>query len=73
MSFLEEFQSSIVNVEVVLNEKCGNYAKVTFASHPDAQAAMKRYSNQPWYDIGVNVILKPWKENASKHASCKYF
>ena len=74
MSFLEEFQPSIVNVEVVLNEKCGNYAKVTFATHPDARAAMKHYSNQPWYDIGVNnVTLKPWKDNASpkKHISCK--
>jgi len=67
-----------VNVEVVLNEKHGNYAKVTFVSHSEAQAAIKQYSNQPWYDVGVNVTLKPRKDKenlaslSKKHASCKY-
>ena len=78
LSFLEEFQQSVINIEVVLNEKCGNYAKVTFATHSDAQAAMQQYNNQPWYDMGINVTLKPWKERressspTKKHASCKY-
>ena len=75
---MEEFQHSIVTIEVVLNEKCGNYAKVTFATHSDAQAAMQQYNNQPWYDMGINVMLKPWKDKKEfasppkKHASCKY-
>ena len=78
LSFLEEFQHSIVTIEVVLNEKCGNYAKVTFATHSDAQAAIQQYNNQPWYDIGINVTLKPWKDRKEfasppkKHISCKY-
>lgn len=79
LSFLEEFQQSIVSVEVVLNEKCGNYAKVTFATHSDAKAAMKYYSDQPWYDMGVNVMLKPWKDreeftssSPKKRIPCKW-
>ena len=77
LSFLEEFRQSIVSVEVVLNEKSGNYAKVTFTTHSDAKAAMKHYSNQPWYDVGVNVTLKPWKDkeeftlSPKQHVSCK--
>ena len=76
-SFLEGFRQSIVSVEVVLNEKCGNYAKVTFVTYSDAQAAMKHYNDQPWYDMGFNVTLKPWKDSKEfasspkKHASCK--
>ena len=72
---MEEFQHSIVTIEVVLNEKCGNYAKVTFATHSDAQAAMEQYNNQPWYDMGINVTLKPWKDKkefALPPKSCKY-
>ena len=79
LSFLEEFQHSIVTVEVVLNEKCDNHAKVTFATHSDAQAAIQQYNNQPWYDMGINVTLKPWKDRKEyasppkKHtSSCKY-
>ena len=70
LSFLEKFQQSIIDIEVVLNEKCGNYAKVTFSTHSDAQAAMQQYNNQ--------VTLKPWKERKEsssppkKHVSCKY-
>ena len=77
LSFLNEFKHSIVTVEVVLNEKSGNYAKVTFATHSDACAAMKHYNHQPWYDMGVNVTMKPWKgreESTSlpkKHVLCK--
>lgn len=71
LSFLEEFQQYIVGVEVVLNEKCGNYAKVTFTTHSDAKAAMKYYSNQPWYDMGINVTLKPWKDREFTNSSPK--
>ena len=79
LSFLEEYQQFIVSVEVVLNEKCGNYAKVTFATYSDAKAAMKYYSNQPWYDMGINVTLKPWKDreeftssSPKKRIPCKW-
>ena len=79
LSFLEEFRQSIVSVDVVLNEKHGNYAKVTFATHSDAKAAIKCYSNQPWYDMGINVTMKPWKDkeefttsSPKKRIPCKW-
>ena len=62
ISFLEEYEQFVVSVEVMLNEKHGNYAKVTFNTSADAQAAMRHYSGQYWHEFGVSVILKPWKE-----------
>ena len=62
LSFLEKFEQSIVNIEVELNEKHGNYARVTFETSTDAREAMAYYSGQYWHEFGVHVVLKPWKE-----------
>ena len=62
LSFLEEFEQSIVNIEVEFNEKHGNYARVTFETSTDAREAMTYYSGQYWYEFDVHVVLKPWKE-----------
>ena len=62
LSFLEEYEQSIVSIEVELNEKHGNYARVTFETSVDAQEAMTYYSGQYWYEFGIHVVLKPWKE-----------
>ena len=67
VSFLEEFEQFIVDVEVVSNEKHGNYARVTFKSSADAHEAMRHYSGQYWYELGVHVVLKPWKEKEISH------
>ena len=62
LSFLEEYEQNIVSIEVELNEKHGNYARVTFETSTDAQEAMAYYSGQYWYEFGVHVVLKPWKK-----------
>ena len=62
LTFLEEFEQSIVSIEVELNEKHGNYARVTFETSTDAREAMTYYSGQYWYEFDVHVVLKPWKE-----------
>ena len=62
LSFLEEYEQSIVSIKVELNEKHGNYARVTFETSTDAQEAMAFYSGRYWYEFGVHVVLKPWKE-----------
>ena len=62
LSFLEEYEQSIVSIEVELNEKHGNYARVTFETSIDAREAMTYYSGQYWYELGIYVVLKPWKE-----------
>ena len=62
LSFLEEFKQSIVSIEVEFNEKHGNYARVTFETSTDAREAMTYYSGWYWYEFGVHVVLKPWKE-----------
>ena len=67
VSFLEEFEQVIVDVEVVSNEKHGNYARVTFKTSADAHEAMRHYSGQYWYELGVHVVLKPWKEKEMPH------
>ena len=62
LSFLEEFEQSIISIKVELNQKHGNYARVTFETSTDAREAMAYYSGQYWYEFGVYVVLKPWKE-----------
>ena len=62
ISYLQEFEQYIVSVEIILNEKHGNYARVTFKTSADAQEAMRHYSGQYWYELGVHIVLKPWKD-----------
>ena len=62
LSFLEEYEQSIVSIDVELNEKHGNYARITFETSTDAREAMRYYSGQYWYELGIYVVLKPWKE-----------
>ena len=62
LSFLEEYEPSIVSIEVELNQRHGNYAKVTFEMAAVAYGAMDYYSGQYWDKFDVQVVLKPWKE-----------
>ena len=63
---LNEYEQTIINIEVVHKRK-GNYAKITFITSAAAQAATKHYSGQYWYDFGVHIVLKPWKEKRKSH------
>ena len=58
---MHEYKQSVINVEVLYKKK-GNVAKVTFATSSAAQAAIKQYSGQYWYQFGVRIVLKPWDE-----------
>lgn len=58
---LNKYKQTIIDIEVV-HKKKGNYAKITFITHAAAQAVIKRYSGQYWYEFGVRVVLKPWEE-----------
>ena len=62
LSFLEDYDMSIVSIEVELNQRHGNYAKITFETPDDAYEAMDYYSGQYWDEFDVQVVLKPWKE-----------
>ena len=64
LSFLEEYEPSIVSIEVELNQRHGNYAKVTFETPAVAYKAMDYYSGQYWGEFDVQVVLKPWKEKS---------
>ena len=80
LSFLEEYEQSIISIEVEFNEKHGNYARVTFETATNAREAMAYYSGQYWYEFGVYVVLKPWKEKKrankrkkqQRHSKCIY-
>ena len=69
MSFMVKFKQVIVDVEVLLNEKWGNYAKVTLSTSSDAHAAMKCYSGKYWPEFDMAVTLKPWKDKAGTNKS----
>ena len=62
ISFMVKYKHTIVDVEVVLNERCGNYAKITVLTPSDAQTMMKYYSGKYWRKYNLTVTLKPWKE-----------
>jgi len=56
-----------VDVEVMLNEKWRNYAKVTLSKPSDALAAMKYWQ---WKVLArIAVTLKPWKNKAEASKS----
>ena len=61
--FLNEQRQTVISIEVVCKKK-ENFAKITFVTSAAAQAAIKRYNGQHWYDFGVCVSLKSWEEKS---------
>ena len=61
--FFNEHRQTVINIEVVCKKK-GNFAKITFVTSATAQAAIKHYNGQHWYEFGVCVALKPWEEKS---------
>ena len=68
---MAKYKHVIDDVEVILNERCGNYAKITLLSSFDALTVRKYYSGKYWHKYKLTVTLKPWKAIAEAKTTKK--